>query len=798
MQAGVDPHVQSITETVERQMLLMEDLASSDLPLEEVERRIASQIGQLVAQLRLHRAERVVELARLVCLPWSIGGEVKPDTEAGPATAELLALIALTVDEAEDDGSALAEVPNSLYNEAHEWAEAVRSLVELRQAYELIVLKDQPRGSLDFIAFSVRSANVWIRNSSYADMVKVTQDALFEHAGTAAALVNRLGFSASDANRVLTGLHDLQVDRMNERLHTCFSALDEASAAGTTSADAEEVRRVRAAVNIGWQPTADLVAVSVGELATAVDLPLDVVSRVLDMFSVDVGTATARDVLDAFVGGDNPLRTNPVIRTRRGEFMLVHDALVLPAIRENLEQRLKGFPEWEPYQHWRGELLEGLGRAALEPMLPGAMTYAAFHYFVPSNELEAVGAPDGYTSKVEGDLLFILDDVAVIVEAKAVAITPAARSGETRKLRRNLVGIVGAAAAQAARLQTRIQEDGGIRLHGGGWLDLNQIREVHTVALSLDDLSGVATATSDLVEAGLLSGEHIPWVVSIHDLQVVVDLVARPAEFLLYLRRRRDQQVSLAFAASDELDLFLYFFEAGLYVEPDPRTVANELPYVKAPSAAAVHSYLQQPRMYISSRTDALDAWHYAQLDQSLPRAPKPARSRSPIAPLVDEIQARGSFAWLSIGATLLSGSTRAQSDWERIPRELFARASGDGRSRTQAVPVGSTLKDSWLLVWATHPGQVSASDISRKTGEYLRAKKYQMKLTRGVAFVFDEVSHELTGIIYDGLHPFPDAELDSMVERLQLLPSTKISSPLPPKAKGLRSTQPKKKRKRR
>ncbi len=57
---------------------------------------------------------------------------------------------------------------------------------------------------------------------------------------------------------------------------------------------------------------------------------------------------------------------------------------------------------------------------------------------------------------------------------------------------------------------------------------------------------------------------------SLHDLELIVELVDRRAESLLYLQRRRKPEVTVMFGAADELDLFLYFFEAGLWVEPDP------------------------------------------------------------------------------------------------------------------------------------------------------------------------------------------------------------------------------------
>src|SRR5262249_29628998 len=128
-----------------------------------------------------------------------------------------------------------------------------------------------------------------------------------------------------------------------------------------------------------------------------------------------------------------------------------------------------------------------------------------------------------------GDHLIVQDDVAVIVEDKAVAISPIARSGRSSRLRRDLTGIIRKAAEQATRLRRCIQQDGGIRIHDEGWVDLSRVHEVHTVAVSLDDLSGASTATAELVKAELLEGDHIPWTVSVHDLDLITQLVERPA-----------------------------------------------------------------------------------------------------------------------------------------------------------------------------------------------------------------------------------------------------------------------------
>ncbi|GHF22647.1 preprotein translocase subunit SecA [Pseudolysinimonas yzui] len=792
-----DIHAEAVADSVARLAAVMHELLSADAPLDEADRQIELELDGLKIKLQQHRPERVVELARLACLPWAIAGLIKPDTEGGIVKAELLSLIALTSSGAATDGSAADEVPNALYQEAHEWAEAVGRIIQLLEARLLLTLKGAPEQDLERVSMHARAREVWIRNTSYPDMIQTTHDRLFGHGSTPSALTAALGFDARDAHSVMTKLHELQTEGMNQRLEASFGFLDKASATPPSDPDPAHVAKMREMWNTAWQPTANLVAISSTDVASATGLDIQVVEAVLDRFAVDLHTQTTREIVDGFMVGDNPLRTNPVIRTDRGQFMLVHDALVQPAIRENLEQALKGLPAWDEYAKWRGDLLEDIGKVALEKVLPGATAYLGFDYFVPANDQEGLADPASYTKKVEGDMLFVLDDVAIIVEAKAVAITPAARAGDTRKLRRNLTDLISKASEQAARLQRRIEEDGGARLHAGGWLDLSHVREIHTVALSLEDLSGVATATSDLIDAGLLDQSHIPWVVSIHDLQIIVDVVDRPAEFLLYLRRRRDPEVSLAYTAPDELDLFLYFYERGLYVAPDPVKMVAALPHLSAPSTGDLRRRAKQGRALISTRTDPLDAWHYSRVNSALPPAPKPTLSGSPMIGLADELQSRGFYAWLSLGATLLSGSTKVQAGWSRAPKQLLARSSRDGRERTLTVPIGNTLGDSWLLVWMSRPTQRDIGEITQLAHDYLKAKKYQLKFPRGAVLIYDEGTKELLDVAYDGTLPHPDPQMDRVIAKL--LPVGAMASPPPPSAKpGSTSARKGLKRKRR
>ena len=288
--------------------------------------------------------------------------------------------------------------------------------------------------------------------------------------------------------------------------------------------------------------------------------------------------------------------------------MLVHDGLALPAVREVLETALKAAGRLAAYERHRGRWVERAALDLLEGALPGAKVHRSFDYFIPD---PTAGVPQtrpaDYTKRVEADGLILLDDVAFIVEVKAVALTAEARGGLVRRLRGKLRDIITKATDQAWRLRERIIEDRQLRLGAGRMIDLSGVREIHTIAVGLEDLSGVSTATAMLVNSGVLTAGHIPWTVSLHDLRIICELVDRPSELLLYLRRRTHPETTLKFLAADELDFYMHFLYHGLYVEPDPWRVAENLPWTGQPTQAALQRRANQRRELITSLTGPLD-----------------------------------------------------------------------------------------------------------------------------------------------------------------------------------------------
>jgi len=543
-----DPHVQVVMESLGGMIEVMTDLMSQSDPAQAVQARLTAIIDDITAKFCTVDPPRIIEVARLACLPWSW---VPAGADGGPPRAELLALLAVTATRAPAESDAVPECesahaqpdepegarekttaaganpdqdsqsaavttsdPQPLTDMVNESLPHMDRLLQLAQARQ--ILTTESIDALGMIAVKMRAAEVWMRNTSYPDRVAITLHQLFDGSQITATLHSDLGFDADQALQVLDSCHALQVAQLNDRMRQFRTSFDGARLAiRPSNPDPTLLALARNAWTTFWDGETAAVTVTVAAIGADTGLDETVVEAVLRYFTLDIDDWSPRQAVEEFISGNNPLRTHPVIRTPDGRAMLVHNAQVLNAIRENLEQHLKTTSAWDKYQKARGDLLETRTHAAFAHVFPDAKTWNGFEYFVPNSEAEEQGEPSGYTKRVEGDHLIVEDDVAIIVEDKAVAVSPRSRAGETRKLRGDLTSIVKKASEQAGRLQDRIQRDGGIRLNDNRWLDLSHVREIHTAAVSLDDLPGASTTTAELVQAGFIDANHIPWTVSL-------------------------------------------------------------------------------------------------------------------------------------------------------------------------------------------------------------------------------------------------------------------------------------------
>jgi hypothetical protein len=647
---------------------------------------------------------------------------------------------------------------------------------------------------------------VFVRNLSYTHMVEDTLSGLFGDPVTESDCRSVMGCTVPEIRAVFKALEAEYEVAWRRRFDTLrdFSQIARGEmarartlqAAGDLYEIAEDVKEKAIALFDGaWDNVGDACTVDAGALSAATGIDQGVVARILALFSTDMLLRDPADAARDFFAAQSSYRTAPLIHDPAGDVALVYHGLLVPSIRERVESELKGTTAWNRYTKHRGAYLESEALSLLAPHFPGCATYSALEYFVPDpNAAAPQTSLQSYTKLVEGDGLLVLDDVAVIVEAKAGALTTLARTGDEQRLRSDLRKLVTDASSQCDRLRERITADGGLVRRDRSWLDLTGVREIYAIAVSLEDLSGVATVTSELVRAGLLGGDWHPWTVSLHDLRIASELIARPAELLLYFRRRTEPDVTRRFHAVDELDFFLEFYNSGLYVEPDPERVRAELPQLGEPAVATKRRFKNQKLEFLTSRTDQLDAWYFHQLGLRKTPAPKPRLNANPgLVALVDALEAVRAPGWLRIGTTLLDAAGPQQRKFSRHARMLTTLTAKDGREHTIAVMGGTRAVTSFVLVWSSQGDHESDGQAAKRLQVYVSAKKHQVQAAYAAGLLFSSGSDvSPTAVVYDNRRPGPDPSFDEAVALLRLQPLDRSKSTLPRATSSGRATPPK------
>ncbi|MBT2473278.1 hypothetical protein J7E68_01475 [Microbacterium sp. ISL-103] len=306
--------------------------------------------------------------------------------------------------------------------------------------------------------------------------------------------------------------------------------------------------------------------------------------HVLDLFSAGFDAEfDAAAAVQSRLTGDSPFRTADLIRDTDGNYVSIGSPIGMDCFRQVAEEALNKNPKrFRTYERRRVTVSEEYALAQLTKLLGSNASHANLKYFRanPDVDVTALGKDaeniTAVAEQTEADGLFLIEDVAICVEVKGKSLSRQARGGHVQRLSADLKATIGSATQQAQRLEEHIRVNGGLWLEDRSWWDLSKVREIRSVAVCLDDLGPLATGLDALVRANVVTSDRFPWIVSLHDLMVVADVVDRPAEFLLYLRRRTESEVSLRFEALDELDLFMLFLQGGLYVDPDPERVSEE------------------------------------------------------------------------------------------------------------------------------------------------------------------------------------------------------------------------------
>ena len=731
----------------------------------------------------------VTELMRLREIPIAPIAALEAGFDGIVAAIDLVSLVCLSrPSRMPGDKARKSTEPHCAIDELHARAARLLRLSQFMHLASAMLAADDPLARL---ASEYQSYLVTVRKLRYDSVEEEQESALFGRPDVSALLLEHLGFTFGELatvrsaiqerySRILTSLRD----ETGDIVMRCKDERREPTEG--------EIAAFRESMLAFMFLPGERASFRVSDIAGEASLEPERVKTVLDAFSIEFdGTRDAASTVGSFLRGVNPLARTCLIRDPAGNYLMTGSQIGTDSFRAIAETALKADDnDWRKYDRIRASVSEAAALAAVSRAIGTPVTYPNLSYYAPrqGQHLTALAAacpsPQSVGEPTECDGLFVIGDVAICVEVKGRTIADAARRGDRARLATEIRKIFGEGARQAQRLEQLITQNHGVWLGDGSWLDLTAIREVRAAVIGLDDFGPLSVALGDLERAGMLGEGSLPWIASLHDLEVISKVIDRPAEFLLWLRRRADSGVATYYRGADELDLFMLFLDGGLYVEPDPEEVQRNHPAAGPATSHALKKHQRDARTTnVGTHTDPLDAWMYWIEGTSPYEVAKPAFNTHPDAQQIVDFLADGQKpGWLRFGADLLGLAGTAQKKLGSSLREMMAKARADGRGHSVFYSYAGPWGHPTLFAGTKPRGQTQREAMERLR-LYMAAKKHQMRSDRSLGLLFGQ-HKEIVGTIYMNGGTEDDPDLDSLGQAIGLMTIEESQRPVPPSAR--------------
>ncbi|WP_286139804.1 hypothetical protein [Arthrobacter sp. Rue61a] len=732
----------------------------------------------------------VIELMRNHETPMVLAGRRESLAGQLPAAVELVALILLArgrrlLPGVDPKGSQPSRLVPNLHERAH-------TMLSVGQFMLLSEGESQKFGPLTTLAATYVGHELNVKFKQYAHIHEAINEALFssKHLGT--LLLDSIGFTYEDFLAVRTTIDTVYWDRLNSAGETVGQIAHEWRAGGGKNQSSARTEEGKAALYDFMVFPGERASFTASEIAHGSDVPEDRVQAIFDLFSVSfAGERDPVAAVQSFLAGDNPLRGASLIGDGAGSYVGLGVPIGTDCLRLVVEAKLKEKSgRWKRYEKRRLGVSEQFSVEYLTTLLGADATHVNLKYFRPNPgvNLERLSSTASEITSIaeqtESDVLFLIEDVAVCVEVKGRSMSHQARGGHVQRLTGDLRSTVGDATDQALRLEGLIRANGGLWLEDKTWFDLSGVREIRSIAICLDDIGPLGTALDELVRGDVIKTDRFPWVVSLSDLAIISEVLDRPAEFLLYLRRRTESEVSLKFWAIDELDLFMLFLSGNLYVEPDPDRTSEEFLGVRRPSGQDRRRYRDSAvPTRVMTHTDPLDAWIYYQEGSTEEPVAKPRfKSHPKLLSLVDFLQDGKKPGWFRFSADLLNLSGEAQDNLVEQIQSLITATKNDSEPHSLFVGFPGAWGYPALFV-GTQPAGMTHQVASDRLATYGTTKKYQIASDRALMVLLDQRAN-IRSVRYDNSPPSDRPELDALAKSMGLLPAEFTARPIPPSAR--------------
>jgi hypothetical protein len=681
--------------------------------------QIQLEVDAMAALVKDADAFDVIELIRLREL-----GVVPQAAPGGSALAiEIVAAVLLSRGSRKPSARPREETrPRMAVDELHHRALRVMRLAQARQLTEAALNGD----SLAMLAAEYQGAVMGIRNLQYSSVRDAHEAQLFDNERAASLMQKHLGYTYPQVVAVRRAIGEVSSQRITELSDGTADIMSRNQGVPPAKVPASEAEELTAQMVALMFLPGDRATISAEDIAPPAGVSDETALAVLTSFSqVFDSSISATDRVYDMLVGSNPFLSTPLISDGAGNFVSTSNEVGNDSLRRIFEKALssnsKDFNSYD--QKLRVVMSEQIALDGLASILDAPPSQAGFKYFAPENEdrIGLLGSgcadPSAVGKQVEGDGLFVIDDVGIVVETKGKSMADQSRRGDVTRLSRDLAATIGGACEQAKRLQRLIETNGGIWLADKTWLDLSQVREIRCVTALLDDVGPLGTAIGRLQQAGIVSEDNPPWITSLHDLTTIAAVCDRPAEFLHYLRVRTDSPVTNHFWALDELDLYMLFLQGDLWVEADEEAAIN----------------------MVDDHCAELNAWMDRHKHDGAELPEKPSFTAVPaMLELIDAVTSLRQPGWLRCGADLLSLSGEVQQQVLDIVAELSRRTEVDGDEHHGVFSVDSMWERPAFFFAIEPPSGMDIDEVEVRLFAYMQAKATQIGAERSYGLIFD------------------------------------------------------------
>lgn len=344
------------------------------------------------------------------------------------------------------------------------------------------------RDGIAAMALQLSTHETSVRGRQYESVAQRINDVVLRTPKTQDAFRTILGFTYEDVLNTRRAL----VEIVGTAWGQAYAQLAKAAQAGKPPGD-----KAGSAVRAIFENPSTLHQFTAEQVSAEGGLSLEVASRVLHLFSASPDQRTSNELVRNFVRAQNPLAGVSMLhRSSVGTYLPLPGAIALDEIRRSCEAPIKGTAQWTPYGRSRDKAVEALVADSLSALLAGrAEQHLNLRYRDPrdSHDLGPNSGAHAEAPITEADCLLVLDGVAFCVEVKAGDLRPRARQGGMAQLEGDLKKTIASAATQANRLRSLLEKHRGVWLETGTWLGLDNVQEVHSIVVCLDDLGPLAS-----------------------------------------------------------------------------------------------------------------------------------------------------------------------------------------------------------------------------------------------------------------------------------------------------------------